>query len=679
MKNDLHHGRASGARDFRLDINGLRAWAVLAVVLFHFDIPGFSGGFVGVDMFFVISGFLMTGIVVRGLESGSFSLLSFYMARVKRIVPALVFLCAVLLALGWWLLTPTDYKLLGSHAFASVTFLSNIKYQMESGYFDISSHEKWLLHTWSLSAEWQFYLLLPLALMAGWKFKANRLSATWVLAACCTTSFVLCVVLTVVQPTAAFFQLPSRAWEMAAGGLTYLALPHLNLTGKQCKALEAMGLCILLLCILFFNPLVAWPGGWAILPVAATVMVLLASRQSSMWTAHPFAQWVGSRSYSIYLWHWPVVVALLYTNSLSDPIVTGAAMVSTLWLGHLSYRYIEQPDLRPMLSGLRLHKAHVALVGCLVVAALGLGVRMKQGVPGRLDPEIDRMSMEALNKNPRRDECNNIKGVESASCLYGGSERRAIVLGDSHADAIVSAVAEALPRPGQDGVMQWTYSGCPIIEGSKLISQPENRCGEFVDWAIKSLASVPSNIPIIIANRHAGIALGENENPQRSGKPMVYFTRPYASPEDAFIREYSDRLVETTCRLAKAHPVYLLRPIPEMVINVPNSARAMVWNQYQPVSISIEAHRQRNAFVWAAQDKARERCGVKILDPLPYLCQDGRCPGAMDGRPLYYDDDHLSESGNKRLTPLFKTVFTPDTSPPVLISDSAASTGNNRP
>ena len=157
---------ASTAPGFRSDINGLRAWAVAAVTFYHFGIPGFRGGFVGVDVFFVISGFLMTGIVVSGLERGEFSILAFYLARARRILPAQIVLCAVLLALGWWLLLPVEYKKLGTQAVFSLAFLSNIKFWLEAGYFDAASHEKWLLHTWSLAVEWQFYLLLPLVLLA---------------------------------------------------------------------------------------------------------------------------------------------------------------------------------------------------------------------------------------------------------------------------------------------------------------------------------------------------------------------------------------------------------------------------------------------------------------------------------------------------------------------------------
>ncbi len=207
---------------FRPDIAGLRAWAVLAVVLFHFNIPGFSGGFVGVDIFFVISGFLMTQIIARGLEDGRFSIWRFYLARARRILPALLVLCAVLLVLGWFALPPLDYRALGMHTLTSALFLSNIQYWREAGYFDAASHDKWLLHTWSLSVEWQFYLLLPLVLWVVWRLSPGRRNLARVLVSLLLASFALSVWLSSHKPEAAFFLLPTRAWEMLAGGLLAL-------------------------------------------------------------------------------------------------------------------------------------------------------------------------------------------------------------------------------------------------------------------------------------------------------------------------------------------------------------------------------------------------------------------------------------------------------------------------
>lgn len=644
---------------FRDDINGLRAWAVVAVVLYHFGVPGFSGGFVGVDIFFVISGLLMTGIVVTGLERGTFSVISFYMARARRIVPALVVLCAVLLLLGWWMLPPADYKLLGVHAASSLAFVSNMKYWLEAGYFDATSHDKWLLHTWSLAVEWQFYLLLPLVLLGVWKLRPGRTPLTWVLAIGLLLSYGLCIALTPTKPTGTFFVLPTRAWEMLAGGLVYLGATRLALSTGMRRALEAAGLALAVGAILVFDTTTLWPGWQAMVPVLGSALVLLAGRSDSVWTGNSIAQWLGTRSYSIYLWHWPIVVALRYLDVQAAPLAIAAGLLLTIALGHLSYQWVETPA-RKQFNKLSLGFSAAALAGTTaVVATAGMVIQLQQGVLGRFPHELEVISQATLDKNPRRDACHPSKGISSPSCMYGEGPLRAIVLGDSHADAAVNGVAAAVPSNHAGAVMQWSYSGCPIFIGAHRMGfDGNNKCGDFVTWVFQKLPEIPKNVPIVVINRLGQYAFGKFTQGQVS-TPWVYFSRPYATAEPAFLKEYAQHITEAACALAKEHPVYLVRPFPEMNVDIPNTARAMVWGHESATSLSLTDYRQRNGFIWAAQDAAREQCGVKILDPLPYLCKDGACQGLKNGRPVYYDDNHLSEFGNRLLVPMFAKVFEP--------------------
>lgn len=263
---------------FRADINGLRAWAVVAVVLYHFGVPGFGGGFVGVDVFFVISGLLMTSIVIDGLEGGTFSVRAFYMARARRIVPALIVLCAALLGLGWWLILPTDYQRLALHVVSSIAFVSNIVFWKEAGYFDVNSHDKWLLHTWSLAVEWQFYLVLPVVLLGLWKWRPGRGPAAWALVIGLVISLGLCIAMTQSKPSTAFFLLPTRAWEMLAGGCVYLMASRTMFAARHRLALEFCGFGLVAASIFSFDAHSAWPGWRALLPVLGSVMVLLAAR-----------------------------------------------------------------------------------------------------------------------------------------------------------------------------------------------------------------------------------------------------------------------------------------------------------------------------------------------------------------------------------------------------------------
>jgi len=321
---------------FRKDINGLRALAVISVVLFHFNTDWMPGGFAGVDVFFVISGFLMTGIIFRGIEKDNFSILKFYVARANRIIPALAVLSLVLLVFGWFYLTPLDYKVLGEHVGSSMGFLSNFVYWKESGYFDATSHEKWLLHTWSLSVEWQFYILYPLVLVALRKFMSVEAMKKALLLGT-VLGFIYCVVATYKWPDSAYYLLPTRAWEMMLGGVAYLY--PFSLDDKRKRFLEWLGLALVTVSYFLISKENPWPGYLALMPVMGAFFIIQAQRSDSAITGNLIFQKLGQWSYSIYLWHWPLVAAIYYF-SLDDKWIYIGILLSIL-LGYLSNRYIE--------------------------------------------------------------------------------------------------------------------------------------------------------------------------------------------------------------------------------------------------------------------------------------------------------------------------------------------------
>lgn len=298
---------------FRYDINGLRAIAVIGVVLFHFNESWMPGGFAGVDVFFVISGYLMTGIIFRGITK-DFSIFKFYIARANRIIPALAALCIGILIFGWFYLTPTDYKSLGKHVASSLGFVSNIVYWRESGYFDASSHEKWLLHTWSLSTEWQFYIIYPLLLVTLKKFvTVEQLKLTVLLAT--IFGFIFCVFTTYMWPNPAYYLLPTRAWEMMVGGIAYLY--PLTIKNERKKYLEFFSLALIVSSYFIITKDNLWPGYLAIIPVLGSFLLIQAQSNRSNITGNIFFQKIGTWSYSIYLWHWPMVVAIYFFLFLS--------------------------------------------------------------------------------------------------------------------------------------------------------------------------------------------------------------------------------------------------------------------------------------------------------------------------------------------------------------------------
>lgn len=646
-------------QEFRADINGLRAWAVIVVVLYHFEVPFFQGGFVGVDVFFVISGYLMTQIISRGLETRRFSLLQFYLSRARRILPALLVLCVTLLVVGWKFLLATDYRLLANHVISSLGFFSNFKYWRESGYFDPSSHEKWLLHTWSLSVEWQFYLLLPLALIVAWRVIPGWKGLYWVLGGIFFVSIFSSVVLSGAQPEASFYLLHTRAWELVAGGLAFLVATSGSSILRFKAGLELLGMLLILAATFLFSSVMTWPSAWAVVPVAGTILVLLANRERSVWTGPKAFQWVGLRSYSVYLWHWPVCVALVKFGVDASVFWVSIGIALSFLLGHLSYVGVEVPA-QKRIGGMRMTPA-VAMLGLSVVlvSSFSLYVRHAQGASWRLPDGLAAINDIQLDRNPRVAECHVAGPAAVPQCRYGGPELGAIVIGDSHAASFVRTIEAALPDPSLH-VLDWTMSACPTLAGvKKKRGGISPNCGEFVEWAIGESEELGGSAPLFIINRaSAYIGGGAVQGHENGGEPLIYFTRPTLEVTPDFLREYTDAWVSTVCRFAETRPVFLVRPVPEMRRSVPRVMWLGYWlGDIEDVSIDVQEYHARNELVWAVQDAARTQCGVEILDPTPYLCEEGRCYGIRGGVPLYFDSHHLTESGARLTRTMFQDVL----------------------
>lgn len=361
---------------FRYDINGLRAYAVLFVVLFHFGIFGFTGGFIGVDVFFVISGFLMTKIIMDSLQKNNFSILQFYTNRAVRIIPALAVLCIFLLVLGWFELIPSDYRSLSKHVIGSLLFISNIIYWKESGYFDVDSHEKILLHTWSLSVEWQFYLFLPIYLIIAYKLLKHKTFYSLILLFIC--SLALAHVISTYRPSASFFLLPTRAWEMVLGGFLYF-LPKPNLKNATSYLLEIIGFSLIIASLYLFNAKTPWSSLYTLVPTIGTALILYIQNQKSIFTNNKIVQFLGTASYSIYLWHWPIVFWLFHKNQQNNIIYLLVGIIISIALGYLSAKYVEK-HIGNKLKGISLFKSNLFIsMSCIIIIFLSLIVFKTNG------------------------------------------------------------------------------------------------------------------------------------------------------------------------------------------------------------------------------------------------------------------------------------------------------------
>lgn len=645
--------------DFRNDINGLRAIAVTLVILFHFSIPGFQGGFIGVDVFFVLSGYLMTGIIFSKLDANSFFIFDFYLDRMKRILPALTVLCACLLAIGWFILLPINYSLLGKHAAVSISFLSNIAYWKESGYFDAASHDKWLLHTWSLSVEWQFYILYPITLVA-LKHFFNQKNLKYFLIAGIVISYSLSVLMTENHQTPAFFLLPTRAWEMLAGGMLFLC--PIKLSSNQSKISEYSGLTIIMASASLLSADDLWPGYLVIFPVLGTALVLASNNQNSIFTNTKPSQWLGRTSYSTYLWHWPVVVFLSYFNLQSDYIYITAGVLTSILLGHLSYEvveknshYLKYPSGTKSIKELFSNKVFI-LSTCFVICIglIGTYVKLNNGIPNRMPASINQVLEGATDRNPRSSDCNvnPSSPLESPKCIYGNAENiSAIVLGDSHSNAVVTAIEESMKK-FSGGALFLGADGCFSLINTR--NWYFNDCNKYNEWVRKEITNDKTlqHLPIIIINRTSG-ALKGSQN-----KRKFSYVNNVKRGDNGFIESFTSEYKNTICQLSKSNPIYIVQPIAEMPFNVPTfMAKAKLFGFENKFNLSIPAYNERHADALKMMAHIENECGIALLDPIPYLCKPDFCPPTIDGRSLYYDDDHLNEYGNKFLVPMFNEIW----------------------
>lgn len=430
---------------FRYDINGLRAYAVALVVLFHFQIPGFSSGFIGVDVFFVISGYLMTKIIIDQLMQDRFSIWKFYLARGIRILPALLALTTVIAIAGWFLLIPEDYKTYGKHAASSITFLSNIAYLRESSdYFSTAAHEKILLHTWSLSVEWQFYIILPIVLLVIGKIKKNRTILNSAILIGFFISIFLSYKISQSSQSTAFYMIPTRAWEMLAGGLVYAYFSQISLSNFTRKSIDILGFGLILISLIIFETTTLWPSVNALLPVFGSMLILIANNQNSFLTKPKIFQWTGNASYSIYLWHWPIVFFLGYLGYQNDNLMIVIAILLSLILGWLGYRFIETPSRIYLNEASLLKSAFILVFITVILSSIFALIFIKNGIPQRANSSYLEKTAEMAMPSPDNGWCfydvSNINSLQigdsGLGCKVGkikNSNNKALLFGDSFA------------------------------------------------------------------------------------------------------------------------------------------------------------------------------------------------------------------------------------------------------
>lgn len=641
---------------YRPDIDGLRAIAVLAVLLFHLDIGIVSGGYVGVDIFFVISGFLIGRGVATDLAAGRFSLATFYVHRIKRIFPALFTMLGAVVVLGWFLLLPGDYRNLGSSALATTLFAGNVFFARETGYFGLDAAQTPLLHTWSLAVEEQYYIVFPLLMMALWRSRGGGRHVV-VLAILALVSLVASVVAVRTAPTAAFYSTAFRAWEFLAGALLAAgALPDFK-TGVQSSTAGIAALAILIWPIIGFTAATEFPGSNALYPVIGAMLLIHSGGPASLvgrLLATPLPVFVGRISYSLYLWHWPLIVCWKYRHGAAlEPLDQVAIAAVSVVIAFLSWRFVEQPVRRmnDIRAGMVFQTALATLaLGC----AVGLLVRGSGGFPSRMEPQVIALdaATRSMARLPRH--CTGSAPARRHTLCLLGARRDLpptfLLWGDSHANALMPAFDRAGVELGLVGRIA-SYPACPALLGVDRLDQPPSHdCSAFNDAVLGALRAMPSVRTVFLVSRWGFCATGvrtEGGPPCHLGSDQEQ-SRPLESTQSLFTQSLRTTVATLT---GMGRTVVLVAPTPEFHSNVPETlARAALFGGPPNLALSERDYVRRQRLVLRDFILLRDRFAVRLIYPHRILCRGGHCRTTVHGTPLYADDDHLSRTGSLLLT-----------------------------
>lgn len=647
----------------RQDIDGLRALAIAPVVLFHCGVPGFGGGYVGVDVFFVISGYLITGLIHQPIADGDFSLVEFYERRIRRIFPALILsvLATTAVAAGFYL--PDDFKYLGQNLVALAFFGSNVLLWLKSGYFDHAAQYNPLLHLWSLAVEEQYYIVWPLLLAAlRW---APRDAARWAIVALFAGSLGFGVAQLAFDPGGAFYLLPGRAWEPMLGSMLALGIvPHPR-SRRLADVCSLAGVAAIVLPVVTYGRDTPFPGIAAFVPCLGAALIIASSidRPSvagRVLALSPFT-FVGRISYSLYLWHWPLIVLTCYALMHEPgPWEVLAILPCALALSVLSWHFVESPFRhsgrfsRPAIFGL-------GAAAILAAIAFGLACQITRGFPQRLPAPVVAAARAQDDINPRRAQCDRqapARVIGGAVCTLGakgaGIRPSFALFGDSFGDAVMPGIDLAASRRGLAGYSV-VHSGCLPLAG---VRQPDPSCARSGRAADAFLLSHPGLRTIVVVARWSAAISATRAGAYAQTGLYLADAQSHEESTAETARVLERALSRMLDRFADRR-IVIIAYSPEQAVDVPRSlALARLWHRPENPGVARAAYDQRQAPVHRMFDRlGRAHPNLAVFDAGAVLCTAQGCPIVRDGAILYADDNHLSRSGALALAPALEAAL----------------------
>jgi peptidoglycan/LPS O-acetylase OafA/YrhL len=622
---------------YRPDIDGLRAIAVSSVILFHFAPGVLSGGYLGVDLFFVLSGYLITQIIHGEIIAGRFTLRGFYERRLRRILPALLLVLAASSLVAVLILLPADLIRFAKWLLATLAFVPNVMAWRDTNYFSALAEQKPLLHTWSLGVEEQFYLLFPLLLVLVARYWP-RLLLPVVIGITGASLALHALMLEYFSGPFAFFMLPTRAWEIGAGAIVALT-PVTRASAPLARtAVAVLGLGMIAGALLSARPQSILP---AVLAVAGTAILLgqrLPTPVSRLLGAAPLVG-IGLISYSLYLWHWPVIVfSKYYLVRELRPAEIVAALLFMVTAAALSWRFVERPFRRREFPVRRV--IAVAALGSMLLAASGFFLLQARGLPARLNPEAALMN-EALETHfhcPRRDAIGIGRSRLCGLNLPSGNpaDARLVLLGNSHAQMYAPVWREILAQRGETGLLA-SMTGClPTVSANFDLG-----CLHQAQGRLEMVNELPNVRTVVLAMTWWH---GPEELVDANGQPLDKQDR------SALMKAIDDLIARLH---ARGKQVVLIGPIAVPRWNVASDAArqlAFGWPIDRPLALPrAEFERQYSA----AFSHFTGRRDVAFARPDRILCDAESCKFVIDGRALFSDSNHLAAAETGRLREIF--------------------------
>lgn len=629
---------------YRQEIDGLRAVAVLPVILFHAGFSWFSGGYVGVDVFFVISGYLITSILVDELDKGTFSIVSFYERRARRILPALFFVMLCCLPFAWIWMVPTQFQDFSKALTAISLFSSNVLFWKQSGYFAPAAEENPLLHTWSLGVEEQFYIIFPVILLFLWRF--GRRPVFYSVIALTALSLLAAEWGWRNSPSANFYLLPTRAWELGAGALCALLLARRAL--KPSTTLSLAGLGLILYSILFFDENVPFPSLYTLVPVIGTVLIVLYGSASTL-TARLLSQkvlvGVGLISFSAYLWHQPLLAfaRIKSTSSPEWPLMAGLSMLS-LVLALFSWKYVEAPFRKRGAMGSRKTIFIASAVASFGFITTGMYGDATDGLPARLNlTPMQQDYLATARKSSYRKQChsNNSYAIPpEQACQYNQLNGSVAVFGDSHAVELAYAVAQTLDAA--TGVQHFSFSGC----APAYLSNADTPCATWTRKTVDYLARHDTIRQVVIIYRIHAALWGDH----RDSYPAL--------PNSTTAEERHERLRSLEAMLdvlvqAGKQVIYVAQA-PELPFFIDQEVYRLGGSPKVIQGVNRDWWERRTAYFKRHFSPAES---VAVIRPESLLCDNETCFAGQNGKAFYFDDDHLSLEGALKVAELVASAI----------------------